>query len=80
MSSTAIEQRPSSAHQSLACRFLAADFAKTAYANWPIDRRLDAFLSRCGVASEFHSGDEMEASIEQVMRAIRPAQRSGVLR
>lgn len=64
---------------SVAWSFLGSEFAEPDYANWPIERRVNAFLAHYDRGTEFEDGDEFGALIDAVMRNIRPARRSGVL-
>ncbi len=63
----------------LAWRFLRSEFAGQIYADWPIDRRLDAFLQHHGPAELLADGSVYNDLLDQVMTNIGPAIRNGVL-
>ncbi|CAN5851538.1 hypothetical protein BH09ACT7_BH09ACT7_32580 [soil metagenome] len=63
----------------IAWQFFRSEFASQR-ANWPVDRRIDAFLLHDGPAGLASDGTSYHALIERVMANIRPALRTGVLR
>ena len=63
----------------LAWKFLRSDFAGQIYADWSIDRRLDAFLLHHGPTEPLVDGSAYNDLLDRVMANIGPAQRSGVL-
>jgi hypothetical protein len=63
----------------IAWRFLRSEFTAQIYADWPIDRRLDAYLAHHGLFDLLNDGAAYEALLERVMANIGRALRSGVL-
>ncbi|HEY9265394.1 MAG TPA: hypothetical protein VIQ11_12395 [Mycobacterium sp.] len=63
----------------VAWQFLRSEFAGEIYADWPIDRRLDAFLRNHGHQELHDDGTAYDALLDRVMANIAPAQRDGVL-
>ncbi|ULE33405.1 hypothetical protein [Mycobacterium sp. IDR2000157661] len=63
----------------VAWRFLRSEFATPSYADWSLDRRLDAFLSHHGPADILVDGSAYSALLDRVMVNIGPARRNGVL-
>ena len=61
---------------SLAWRFLNSGYVHDAYADWPLDRRLDGFLRRRGLVRIAEDGDAYDLILNRVMAyiAVRPAQ------
>lgn len=65
----------------IALRFLQSEFAEPAYANWPIERRLDAYLSHNRLADVDHDdGSACDALLQRVMANISRIRRSGTVR
>ena len=64
----------------IAWRFLASEFAGRIYANWSIDRRIEAFLLHDGPTELLNDGSVYTALLERIMANIAPALRRGVLR
>lgn len=64
----------------VAWQFLRSEFAGEIYADWPIDRRLDAFLRHHGHRELHDDGSAYDALLDRVMANIAPALREGVLR
>lgn len=63
----------------VAWRFLRSEFASQTYSDWPLDRRLDAYLGHHGPADLLVDGSAYNALLERVMVNIGPARRKGVL-
>lgn len=63
----------------LAWKFLRSEFTGQIYADWPIDRRLDAFLLHHGPTEPLVNGSSYNDLLEHVMANIGPALRNGVL-
>ncbi len=63
----------------IAWRFLRSEFTGTLYADWPIDRRLDAFLLHHGPTGLLVDGSAYNDLLEHVMTNVGPALRKGVL-
>lgn len=64
----------------LALQFLDSDYAGHPYANWPIDRRLEAFLRNRGMARVADDGDSSRLLLSRVMsyHSVVAAQRDRV--
>lgn len=63
----------------VAWQFLRSEFTDAIYADWPIDRRLDAFLLHHGFRLLYEDGSAYQALLDRVMANIAPAVRVGVL-
>jgi hypothetical protein len=63
----------------IAWQFFRSEFASQR-ADWPIDRRVDAFLLHDRPAGLVNDGASYNALLERIMANIRPALRTGVLR
>jgi len=69
----------SSEPDTIAWKFLASEFAGQIYADWPIDRRHDAYLLHYGPAALLTDGSAYDELRNQVISNIGPALRNGVL-
>lgn len=63
----------------IAWEFLESKFTGRSYADWPIDRRLDAYLLHHGLVNVMNDGTVYNALLERVMSNIGPALRKGLL-
>ena len=63
----------------VAWRFLGSEFTAQSYANWPIDRRVDAYLLHHGLVEFVNDGTAYSAVLERVMANIGHAIREGLL-
>jgi hypothetical protein len=63
----------------IAWKFLRSEFTEQRYADWPIDRRLDAYLLHYGPTELINDGSGYDALLQRVMANIGPALRNGVL-
>jgi hypothetical protein len=59
----------------VACAFLRSEFTTHIYSVWPIDRRVDAYLRRCGLDELVNRGTVYQDLIERVMANIGRALR-----
>jgi hypothetical protein len=79
MTPTDREQLTSEELDLIAWRFLRSEFTEQIYADWPIDRRIDAYLLHHGPTELINDGSAYNALLERVMANIGPALRNGVL-
>ncbi|MGZ5365311.1 MAG: hypothetical protein ACXWZR_16405 [Mycobacterium sp.] len=63
----------------VAWRFLRSEFASQIYADWPIDRRIEAYLLHHEASEILRDGSSYSVLLERVMANIGPALRNGVL-
>lgn len=59
--------------------FLRSEFASPIYADWPLDRRLDAYLLHFGPTELRNDGSAYVDLLQHVMGNIGPALRRGVI-
>ena len=62
----------------IAWQFLRSEFAGEIYLDWPIDRRLDAFLRHRGYDQLHDDGTAYEALLDRVMANIGAALQTGI--
>jgi hypothetical protein len=65
--------------ETIAWRFLRSEFTEPTYSDWPIDRRIDAFLLHYGPTELLNDGSAYNALLDHVMANIGPALRNGIL-
>jgi hypothetical protein len=63
----------------IAWKFLGSEFTGELYANWPIDRRVNAYLMRHRLKHVANDGAACDALLHRVMANIGRALRYGVL-
>lgn len=63
----------------IAWRFLASEFAAQIHADWPVDRRVNAYLIHHGPAALLTDGSTYDDLLNRVMSNIGRAVRNGVL-
>ncbi len=63
----------------IAWRFLRSEFASQIYSDWPIDRRLEAYLTHHEPSEILKDGSTYSVVLESVMANIGSALRNGVL-
>lgn len=63
----------------IAWRFLESEYTGQHYSEWPIDRRVDAYLLHDGPVEVLNDGSVYAALLERIMANIRPAMLRGVL-
>jgi hypothetical protein len=64
----------------LASQFMNSAYADDTYSDWPLDRRLDGFLSRRGLSRIAEDGDACDLVLNRVMAYISVAEPSDVTR
>ncbi len=62
-----------------ALAFLGSEFAGSRYVDWPIDRRLEAYLRHTGQTRLADTGDKFELLLDRVMLNFARARREGHL-
>ena len=62
-----------------ALALLGSEFAGTRYLDWPIDRRLEAYLRHTGQTRLADAGDTFDLLLERVMLNFARARREGHL-
>lgn len=63
----------------IAWGFLGSEFTGLTYADWPIERRVDAFLAHRGMTDILNDGDADVAVVQHVLTNIGAALRDGTL-
>jgi len=63
----------------IAWGFLRSEFAEPIHADWPMDRRVDAYLLLHGLSGVIDDGSAYNALLEHVMANVGPALRKGLL-
>jgi hypothetical protein len=63
----------------IAWDFLGCEFTGQMYANWSIDRRVDAYLTHHGLTDVINDTAAYDALLERVMANVGPDLRKGVL-
>jgi hypothetical protein len=65
--------------EAVAWRFLRSEFTSQIYADWPIDRRIEAYLLHHEASELLGNGSSYRVLVECVMANIGSALRNGVL-
>lgn len=63
----------------LACEFLGSQYAGPGFADWPIDRRLHAYLLHRGLINVANNGTLCASLLDRVMANISSARTNGTL-
>jgi hypothetical protein len=79
MTSTALGDLTHHELDRIAWKFLGSKFTGRAYAQWPIDQRVDAYLLHHGFINVMNDGTVYDPPLESVMANIGRALRKGVL-
>ncbi len=70
-----VAEAPEDELNTIAWGFLGSEFTELTYANWPIDRRVDAYLTHLGRAGLVNNGDAHQAIVQRVMANLGAAMR-----
>lgn len=65
--------------EAIAWRFFASEFAGLRYAGWPVERRVDAYLTRHGMRGLVNDGDAYDTVLTHILTNVGPALRKGLL-
>ena len=65
--------------EALAWKFLSSEFTGPIYADWPIDRRVEAYLVHYGMMDIVNDGAAYTALLDRIMANIGAALRRGIL-
>ena len=63
----------------IAWKFLGSKFTGRTYADWPVDRRVDAYLLHHGLINVMNDGTVYNALLDSVMSNVGSALREGLL-
>jgi len=63
----------------IAWGFLRSEFTGQIYSDWPLDRRIDAYLEHRGLTDFAYDGSAYDELLDCVMTNIGPALRKGIL-
>jgi hypothetical protein len=77
---TSVAARGTLERNELSWEFLKSEFAHDNYANWPIDRRLNAYLRHHQLLDVLNGAAAYGSLLDCVMANIGPANRRGILR
>jgi hypothetical protein len=70
---------PKTGFDECALAFLGSEFAGALYLDWPIERRLEAYLRHAGLTRTVHTGDSFDDLLDRVMANFARARREGWL-
>ncbi len=79
MTPTEPAERTTENLDAVACRFLRSEYASQIYSDWPIDRRIEAYIRHYEASRLLTDGHSYNLLLERVMANIGPAVRRGVL-
>lgn len=63
----------------IAWGFLRSEFTHPVYADWSLDRRIDAYLNHCGLTRAVDDAHAYDLLTERVMANVRRARHCGAL-